>query len=508
MSRAASGSRGLALLSLLALVAPLSGCNGCKGKAGPAATPSASGDGGPGAAGPGSAGRAFTVEATGQTDPFARITPEQTRRLQAGFKAVRAKDWKAARAEFEAVLAVSPDYLQARLPHLRAVALSGDFDEAVRLYGELLARDFVGGVGRLDKARDLAPLRASPAWARVPEIEAASRAAWARDVARGLFFVARMRDPGHLAKDGETPLRLNQEAWQYDPVTSRYRRLTDTDGHVYAIHVAPDRKALSFLLVDKIRSGAEGEGLLVDAKVGFVDLATLQMVGPFPLDNRVALVQLFFTRSGEPLWRTNAAQHLVDSTRTALVRSPRGPDEPTPPGGMTVADYDGVSHSDELTGVTLSADGREITVVGAAVPIRSARPIDAASLLFSPGRKRLAYAGVLEPCKLQAASKGDKSSWNELFVWQADKALASRVAQAASAFGSAWLDDDHLVYEGGLDREARLHVVDLTTRTDVVLKPRAGAGLHGVPTLSCDRGAAEDALPAGEILLDEPPAAE
>ena len=485
----------------LALLVALPACGSCKKTGDVVAVAGHSTDGG--AAVTGAASRpAPAIQAAGMEDPFARLAGNLPRRLNDGYKALRAKSWKAGRAEFEAVVAASPDYGSARFQVVRAAALDGDFDAAVREYGELLARDYVGYAGKLDKPKDMAPLRASPAWARVAEMDRVAQAACSAGLDKGVFFVARARDVGESKLDGETPLKLEQEAYFYDSAAARYRRLTDSGGRIYAINVSADRKTLAFLQVDKILA-ADGEGTLIDPRAGFVDLTTMKIVGPFKLDHTVQLVQIVFTPAGEPTWRTGEAEFVIDSTRSALVRSALGPDDHKA-GGLTYADFDTVLHTDDAGGgLTLAPDGTRLEVAGSDTPIRSARPIDAATLAWSPGKKRLAYAGVLDACKVLSAPRPDKANANELFLWDREKKVASRVAQAISAFDSTWLDDDHLVYEGGVGRDGRLHVFEVPTRNDVTLKPRYGAGLYGYPTLKCelkrvDEAAAEEEQPEVE----------
>ena len=105
-----------------------------------------------------------------------------------------AKKYDDARTAFAAVVAAHPDYTPARFQELKAAALGGHVADVPALWRELLARDFVAYAGRLDKPKDLAPLRASPEWARIKAQEASIKPAYAADLGKGLFFVARGRD--------------------------------------------------------------------------------------------------------------------------------------------------------------------------------------------------------------------------------------------------------------------------------------------------------------------------
>ena len=424
----------------------------------------------------------------GMADPFARLGADAARSLAAGYKALRAKRFDEARAAFSEVVKAAPDHATARYQEVRAAALSGHFADVPALWADLLARDCVAYAGRLDKPKELAPLRASPEWAKVKQIEAAAMQRYAVGLDKGFFFVARARDaaPAKAGADGVTKIDLQQEAWHFDPATQRYRRLTNTDGHVFAIAPSPDRRTLSFLVVSTLKAGA-GAPSFLDAQAGSIDLTTLAATGPFPMAGEAPGFVLAFGAHGEPLWQgaTPGKAWTFDTARTTLVEiavdlKPEAP-------GTTRAVADEVRHfGGGAAGVKVAPDGASVEVAGIAEPLRAARPISTATLEWSPGHKRLTYAGAISPCKILKQGKPMKDDRNELFVYDVEKKSAQRVAQAVSSFGALWLDEDHLVFEGGVGREGRLHVFDLSTRNDVVLTPRFGAGLFGYPELRCD----------------------
>lgn len=439
---------------------------------------------------------------TGMEDPFARLNAETARALGAGYRALRARKYDEARAAFASVVRATPDHTAARFQEVRAAILGGHFGEVPDLWKELLARDFVAYAGRLTRPKEFVALRAAPEWVRVQATESALRTAYAADLGRGLFFVARTRDPGppHFASNGEAKLELSQEVYHYDPASGRYRRLTETDGHVWAIGLSPDKKFLTFLVTPRLlQEASTGKTGFTEPQGGMVDLTTLETTGPFKLPETAHLVTLGFSASGEPLWRTDGGNaYTFDATRTALVKvvqvevpgSAQGQGPETTPdaagGGphTTRATPESVSHfGAPLTGAKRSDDGRAVLLEGGDKPLRAAREIAAESLAWSPSKKRLVYAGVLDACKVLAAGgKGDK---NELFLWDTDKKLAVRVASAVSAFATHWLDEDHLVYEGGVGKDGKLHIYEVSTRKDTALKPRHGAGLYGYPSLAC-----------------------
>ncbi len=59
-----------------------------------------------------------------------------------------------------------------------------------------------------------------------------------------------------------------------------------------------------------------------------------------------------------------------------------------------------------------------------------------------------------------------------------------------SAFETLWLDDDRLVYEGGVGKDGKLHLYAFVAHADSTLPTKNGAGLYGVPSLSCEQAEA------------------
>jgi hypothetical protein len=485
------------------------GLSACKKTPPPAAGDAASATGG--------TATPATPPVIGMEDPFARLNAETSRTLSAGYRVLRARKYDEARAAFASVVRAAPDHTAARFQEVRAAILGGHLGEVPDLWKELLARDFVAHAGRLARPKELVALRAAPEWAQVQALESALRTAYAADLGRGLFFVARTRDPGPPRfAGGEAKLELSQEVYHYDPASGRYRRLTETGGRVWAIDLSPDKKFLTFLVIPRLtQEPATGKTAFTEPQGGMVDLTTLETSGPFKLPEPAHAVTLGFSASGEPLWQTDSGSvYTFDATRTALVKIAQidapapgaTADTPDNTPHRTRATPESVSHfGAPLTGAKRSDDGRAVILEGADKPLRAAREIAAESLAWSPSKKRLVYAGVLDACKVLAA--GGKGEKNELFLWDTDKKLAVRVASAISAFASHWLDEDHLVYEGGVGTDGKLHVYEVSTRKDTVLKPRHGAGLYGYPSLACAPAPSEPGEPSeieGEDPFDAP----
>jgi hypothetical protein len=446
----------------------------------------------------------------GMEDPFVRLTGDSSKSLNAGHKAMSAKKYDDARAAFAAVVAAHPDYTPGRFQELKAATLSGHVADAPALWRELLARDFVAYAGRLDKPKDLAPLRASPEWARIKAHEASIKGAYAADLGKGLFFVARGRDvamkPGAQAI---SKIDLSQEVYQLDVTSKRYRRLTDTEGRVFAFSLSPGNKALSFLVVAGIAEPSSATPRFADVSAGVIDLATLETVGPLRLGapgTKVGAVVLAWSKDGDPVWITRVrpepgedeTSYALDATRTAAVVVGLSG---AVPGNRTTATPWSVNTSDVVADmVTVSDDRKMLQIVDEDRTLRATRALDPTSMRWSPAGKRLAYAGASDECKVAAA--GANPDRNELYLWERGKKSAARVAAAPGPFRSTWIDDERLVYQAGTGNRTRIHVYQPATRADVVLKSRAGSALWGFGAVVCP-GAADVAADDGASPEDD-----
>jgi len=438
----------------------------------------------------------------GMTDPFARLTGDSAKSLKAGYKAMRAKDYDGARTAFAAVVAAFPDYSPARMQEIKAVALGGHTADVPALWKELLARDFVAAAGRLDKPNELAPLRAAPQWSRLKALEASVRADYAAGLGREILFVGRQREPAVKGDEDTAKLDLNQEIYAVDPGLARYRRLTDTDGHVFAFSAAPGNKSVSFLVVTAVAAPTGPAPEFLDPSVGAIDLATLETTGPLPLGpsgTRAATIVLGWSGQGDPVWTVRPAKggaeasYALDATRTAVVGVPVSGAIPT---NRTVASPAAVSTEGESADrVTLSDDRKSLQIAAQDRTLRATRPLAPDSLRWSPSGQRLVYAGAFDDCgPAVAGSKVDK---NELYLWEKGSKAATRIATAPSAFRVRWLDDARLAYQAGVGKQSRIHVLDLGTQADTTLKARAGAAFVGFGALFCP-GTGDEGLDAEE----------
>jgi hypothetical protein len=436
----------------------------------------------------------------GMTDPFARLTGDAAKSLKAGYKAMHAKDYDAARTAFAAVVSAFPDYSPARLQEIKAAALGGHTTDVPTLWKELLVRDDVAFAGRLDKPKELAPLRAAPEWPRLKALEARVRPAYAAGLGEGILFVGRVRDPAVKGDEDTAKIDLSQEIYAVDPSLARYRRLTDTDGHVFAFSAAPGQKAVSFLVVTSVAGPTGSAPEFLDPSVGSIDLATLETSGPLPLGppgTRAATVVLGWSGQGEPVWTVRPgnggaeASYALDATRTAVVSVPVSGAIPT---NRTVASPAAVTTEGETAAqVTVSDDRKSLQITDADRTLRATRTLAPDSLRWSPSGQRLVYAGAFDDCG--PAIAGSKVDKNELYLWEKGSKAAARIATAPSTFRARWLDDTRLAYQAGLGKQSRIHVLDVTTKADTTLEARAGTAFVGFGALFCP-GLADEGLDA------------
>jgi hypothetical protein len=427
----------------------------------------------------------------GMSDPFTGPKGDAAKLWDTGRVGLQNKKPQVAIAALQNVVHDTPDFTAARWALVRGLAMAGRFDEIAPELEQLLARDAVAYSDKLDKAKELGPLRASPAWPKLQQLEQRYRAAYAQGLDRGFFFVARVHaatEPAFAAGAVEAPLALKQEVFHYDPDAKRFRRVTETDGHVFAINRAPDGKSLAFLVAMRLHREHNLDSF-IDPKVAVLDLMTLDTVGPFVEKGRFDQVGLGTNKGGQAMFTfvvTSGATeaYTIDTARTGLAKLEGA--SVIPEGGETRAWPNQVAHFEDkaVPGVKIEDGATQFTIEGVEQPVMAARPIAQSSLNWSPTRTRLTYAGRLDACQILKGQAKDK---NELYVYDKSKHTAQRVAAAVSPFETLWLDDDRLVYEGGVGKDGKIHLYTFSTHADEALATRHGAGLYGVPTLACEQ---------------------
>jgi len=273
--------------------------------------------------------------------------------------------------------------------------------------------------------------------------------------------------------------------------SKRYRRLSETEGRVFAYSVAPERKAISFLVVANFADASGPAPQFFEPSVGAIDLATLETTGPVrlgPPGTRAAEVVMGWSGQGDPVWIVRGpgggaagaeTSYALDSTRTAAVAVSVSGIIPT---HRTTATPWSVSTSSlPAEQISLSEDRKSLQIADEDRTLRATRALDPETVRFAPAGRRLVYAGAFDECKPAGRGKPDK---NELYLWERGKKAAVRIATVPSAFRLDWSDDDRLVYQAGAGKQARIHVLEVATKTDTVLKPRAAA-LIGFDAIVC-----------------------
>jgi hypothetical protein len=419
----------------------------------------------------------------GMADPFVRMSADGIRAVDDGWKALRARQYGVARDAFHAVVAAYPDKPAARFAELRAAVLEGDLEAVPSMWRELLARDFPGYASRLDRNKEMAPLRASAQWPKLQAIRAEMKKAYGAGLDRGVMFVARTHlagEPEWALDTGQARLDLYQEAYHYDPASQRVRPLSDSGGQVVAIHPDLDYRQVIVLTARMMRKGAAGAAF-VKPEVMVIALDTLAPVGPLPIDSEVVALDMCFSDKGEPVWSVTVPGAgepralTLDATRTGLVDMETGCADTV---ATTSVDALGVEHHrPDPHGGALSEDGLQLSGVDGDRPLRAREIIRPGSFSWSPGRKRFVYTGSYDQCNPVD---------NGLFVWDAARKQSVRMASAVASYETQWIDDDHLVFESGPGRTPRLTIQGLGSGgTTTVLKAPAGAGLFGLPTVPC-----------------------
>jgi hypothetical protein len=314
-------------------------------------------------------------------------------------------------------------------------------------------------------------------------IRAELRKSYTAGLTKGVMFVARTHlpaDPDLATETGEARLELYQEAYHFDPESQRIRRLSDLDGQVVAIHPDVDYRQLIVLTARTLKK-VSGGAAFSRPEVTVISLDSLEPVGPLSIDADVVALDMCFTGRGEPVWNVTLAGAgearalTLDATRTGLVPLEEGCTDTV---ATTSVDPLGVEHHrPDPDGVALSEDGLQLTGVDGDKPVRAREVIRPGSFSWSPARKRFVYTGSADQCNPTS---------NSLFVWDASRKQAVRVASAVASYETQWVDDDHLAYESGQGRAPKVTIHAFSAATPpAVLKAPAGAGLFGLPTLPC-----------------------
>lgn len=457
----------------------------------------------------------------GMADAWGRMSSATAKSLQRGYKGLNGKKWEECSAAFGEVTTALPDYLPARFYTARCLLMQGKPAEARQALEDLARRNPLAYAGRIATAKDWQPLRDSPEWAAWQQAEARIKTAYAAGLSSGLVMVARLSgakpvkyEPvaGGEAGLREAKLELGGEAVHYDPVTARYRVVTNTEGKVLAAQRSPDGKTLVFLLAEKAQN--KGAKLwFVEPQLGSLDLATLEVIGPAPVKGRFEHVVIGFSKDGTPQLSAQASPDgesgtwQMDSARTGLVKVP---EETGITGERTEVWVDDLQHTERRLpeDIKPAADLQSFVIGEGGAPVTSALKLEGGSFTWAPGHKLLAYAGLFDACaaldKEDAKGKGKDKDKNGLFLYDVEKKAAQRIDAARTTYLASWVDDNTLAFETGVGADSRVNLYDVRGQKKTVLPARHGAGLFGVSSHKCEEPPAPPS--EGEALPAPPPA--
>jgi hypothetical protein len=337
----------------------------------------------------------------------------------------------------------------------------------------------------LHTSKELAALWTSPRASGLEAIRAAARDAYAVGLAQGVFFVGRTRParPTLYDEAGKPVFDLNEEAYQFDPASGLVRRLSDTGGRVVGIKVDRASKILVMLIVDGLEPSQVDTGSsFLALSAAALSLDALEPKGPIalPVAAPTSEVILCTTAKGEPRWTVGQTTYGIDATKRKAVEV--GSDDCASTTRVSVTPQRGSF----VRKIDTSADAGvvNLSVDGGSRPFKIADLASFASLGWSPGHSRFVFARLMDPCGL-APSGWPPTGMNTLDIWDPAGAKTIRLAKAFSYFEWEWLDDDHLVYEGGDRKNAKIVVHDFRTQADVSVDVPSGAGLCAAPSFEC-----------------------
>ena len=465
----------------------------------------------------------------GMLDPLARLNSATAKSLQRGYKALNAKNWEECAAAFSEVTAALPDYLDARYFTARALLNQAKAPEARQQLEEVLKRNFVAYAGRAAASKDWLALRTSPEWATYKQNEARIQAAYASGLGTGLVMVLRTAAAKPIkyapvadaaqAKAGlqEAKLDLKQEVIHFDPLSSRYRPLTHTEGRVLAAQRSADGKTLVFVLAERAQHKA-GKLWFVDPQLGFIDLATLDTAGPLPIKGSYEHLSIGFSKEGVATVALTAAAgaaegqsgtYQIDSARTGPVKIA---EDQGLFGERTEVWVDDLQHSERRlpADVKPTADLQSFTVPEpgseSGKAVTSALKLAGDSFAWSPGHKVLVYAGAFDACAALDKRKEVQKDKNGLFIYDSEKKTSQRIDAARTTYESQWISDELLAYETGIDADSRVVVYNVKTAVKTPLPLRHGGGLYGISAHKCEEPPQSPEDAPAEALPPPPPA--
>jgi hypothetical protein len=298
----------------------------------------------------------------------AMVAPAPSAAAQAlnneGKQLYRQRRWDEALARYRAAAQADPTFLPPLLNAACALARSERFAEATTEAAILVRRGY-GPWAREDlEATDLPPLHVRPDMGSLRAAMAASAAAWGASLQEGLFFVARTRPPVQLGGQGVLVLALAQEVFAWLPRTGGYRQVTAEDGRVLAFAHSDDGRTLVYIRAGKLVRAPGQPAALRGLAVRALDVPTMTLGPPLPLDGDVADLELRLPAGALPELRIITAAdrtpRLVFLQGGALVPTPASSGRPGP--------------AVRLTGEGVAATGRTVSLPGCRLTARDQQP--------------------------------------------------------------------------------------------------------------------------------------
>jgi hypothetical protein len=385
-------------------------------------------------------------------ESFSYATGPGQKHLRKALAARDRGDWRAVRAACEEAIVADPAHLEAHRLLASALASLGEERGVARHLHIAVAGDTMRYGTGWEKDPALAAYLAGPRGARVRERLAAVRAEFATRAQRGLLVVAR-RAAVPALRAGAQDVLLRAEIYAWDAESARFLRVSRTNGNVLAFLRAPGGDRLAYVAFSRARGEAAGKpAALLDPRIGAVDLAAPAMsprtvrfqdaVGlrvEWDADGRLLAV------AGDPddprlrpllvdvgAGRTRDPGKLVAVPRRLRVRATDAELEELAPEAVEADWDDGVAGA-----FRLSTTNKTVT-------LPTSEHARRASVVWSPGRARLAFATRAEPCGDDAEARKV-----ELYVVDAASGRLRLIARGEGLGAMAWIDDDRVAYEDG-----------------------------------------------------------
>jgi hypothetical protein len=208
--------------------------------------------------------------------PFARASAAHKR-----------QEWVAVREACEEAIAEDATHLEAHRLLASALAQQGEYEKALDHLKIALAGDWVRWGGAVESDPDLEPLASSSLGARLGEMAAAYRQAFAASARTGMMVVARrapFKEPSRPKKAGASSrLSSRAEVFVYLKATQRYLRLTQTGFQVLGFLAAPSGDEIAYVAATHAAIAdppTSAPPMLAVAQVGTVSMTSPEVKNP------------------------------------------------------------------------------------------------------------------------------------------------------------------------------------------------------------------------------------